>query len=312
MSTYSIFTYQFQRIKKGAEPTFEFDNQPSVSCTDEDWELRQELFGRLFEGKDFNGEEVKFRRGDTLYIHEVLYNKLGIIVMKFANPKKRRINNIQLRESEIDDYPWCYVIWDNRAGIQRLLVERKASAWPNTKTRRGTKRVAELLAGNIDVWMAQKGMHFEVGDGPTYPRSTFWEVIDKHPEGFSRVHFSYPPLNLGRLLNLADNVDAIRYETGGGFDADLKAPKDGVLTLLKENPQTASLVDLSSAGGFEVRAYTKGGHTYVSISGDDEKNPVVAEVPDGLLPLLKSPDFFHKENLNRLIEILNSIKTLYE
>lgn len=312
MSTFSIFTYQFQRIIKGAEPTLDFDDFPSVACTDGDWEQRQELFGKLFEGKDFSGKEIQFRRAETKYIYEVLYNVQGIIVMKFANPKKRKINNIQLTEAEIDDYPWCYVIWDNRAGIQRLLVERKSIAWPNTKTRSGTRRVADLLAGNFDVWMSQKGMHFTVGDGPTYPRNTFWEVIDKHPEGFSRVHFTFPPLNLGRLLNLADNVDAIRYETGGGFDADLKAPKDSVLTLSKSNPQTASLVDLSSAGGFEVKAYTKGGHTFISISGDDEKNPVVADIPDGLLPLLKAPDFFHKDNLNKLIEILNSIKTLYE
>lgn len=312
MSSYSIFTYQFQRILKGAQTTLEFADLPSVACTNEDWVRRQELFGSLFEGKDFRGEDIQFQRGETMFIHEVLYNKNGIVVMKFANPKKRKINNIHLTEAEIDDYPWCYVIWDNRDGIQRLLVERKPSAWPNTKKRRGTQTVAELLAGNFDLWMSQRGMHFEVGDGPTYPRSTFWEVVGQHPEGFSRVHFSFPPLNLGRLLNLADNVDAIRYETGGGFDADLRAAKDSVLMLSEQNPQTASLVNLSSAGGFEVKAYVKGGHTYVSISGDDKKNPVVAEIPDGLLPLLKAPDFFHRENLESLTEILNSIKTLYD
>lgn len=312
MSTYSIFTYQFQRILKGAQTELDFDGQSAVCCTDEDWARRQELFGKLFEGKDFNGEHLTFQRAKTVYIHEVLFNKNGIIVMKFSNPKKRRINNIKLVEAEIDDYPWCYVIWDNRDGIQRLLVERKPSAWPNGIRRRGTQTVATLLAENIDIWMRQRGMHFEVGDGPTYPCSTFWQVVGQHPEGFSRVHFSFPPLNLGRLLNLADNVDAIRYETGGGFDADLRAAKDSILTLSENNPQTASLVNLSSAGGFEVKAYTKGGHTYVSISGDDKKNPVVAEIPDGLLPLLKAPDIFHRENLESLIEILNSIKTLYD
>ena len=312
MSIFSIFTYQFQRILKGAQMTMDFPNLSSDYCTDDVWEHRQDLFGSLFEGKDFRGEPLKFRRGNSVYIHEVLYNKYGIVVMKFANPKKRKINNIKLMEDEIDDFPWCYVIWDNRSGIQRLLVERKPSVWPNRKSRSGTKYVAELLAGNFDLWLSQKGMHFEVGDGPTYPCSTFWQVVGQHPEGFSRVHFSFPPLNLGRLLNLADNVDAIRYETGGGFDADLRAAKDSVLTLSENNPQTASLVNLSSAGGFEVKAYVKGGHTYVRISGDDTQNPVLAEIPESLLPLLKAPDFFHRENLEKLTEILNSIKTLYD
>lgn len=312
MSTYSIFTYQFQRIIKGAEPEFDFDNVSSLSCKDEDWEHRQELFGSLFEGKDFDGNDIQFCHDETIYIHDVLYNKNGIIVMKIANPKKRKINNIQLTLAEVDDYPWCYAIWDNRNNIQRLLIERKPKAWPNSKNHLGTESVSKILAFNIDRWMSCKGMHFEVGDGPTYPRSTFWEVVEKNPMGFSRVHFSFPPLNLGRLLNLADNVDAIRYETGGGFDADLKAPKDGILTLSPSNPQTSSMVNLSSAGGFDVKLYLKGGHTYINVSGDDKKNPVVAEVPDALLPLLKKPDFFHRENLESLTEILNNIKTLYE
>ena len=51
MSSYSIFTYQFQRILKGAQMTLDFSDQPSVACTDEDWVRRQQLFGSLFEDK---------------------------------------------------------------------------------------------------------------------------------------------------------------------------------------------------------------------------------------------------------------------
>ncbi len=312
MASYYIFTYQFQRITKGATGLFEFTDMPSIECSDEDWANRQSLFGSLFKGKDFEENEIEYRRADSIYVHKVLYDRNNIIVMKFSNPKRRKISNVQLNDWEIDDFPWCYVIWDNRDGIQRLFIERKATAWPNTKSKTGAHKVAELLRDNIDRWMVQKGMHFDIGDGPTYPRSTFWDIIEQHPEGFSKINFSFPPLNLGRLLNLADNVDAIRYETGGGYDASLKAPKDGVLSLSKDNPQTSSLVNLSSAGGYEVKAFTRGGHSFIRISGADETNPVMVEIPAEMLSLLSVPDLFKKDQLENLIAILNSVKNSYE
>ena len=154
-------------------------------------------------------------------------------------------------------------------------------------------------------------MHFNYGDGPVFKSDDFWECIKRFPQGFSRVHFSLPPLNLGRLLSLGDNFVSIRQETGGGIETDLKAPNGGVLSLVKENPQTKSLVDLHSACGKEIKAYPKDGHTMIRISGDNLENDVAVEIPDALIPVLSSKSLFEKENFLDFVEILNSVKNLY-
>ncbi len=164
----------------------------------------------------------------------------------------------------------------------------------------------------MDDWMSRKkGMHFTVGDGPVYKTEDFWDCLKKYPQGFSRVHFSFPPPNLGRLMTLGDNMNELRNETGGGVDADLKAPKGGVLNLVPENPQTQSLIKLSTAIGSEVKAYPNGVHYVIKISGDNLENDIVVEVPDALIPILTSPSLFSNENYTKFIEILNSIKNLY-
>ena len=110
---------------------------------------------------------------------------------------------------------------------------------------------------------------------------------------------------------MGDNFLSIRQETGGGIDTDLKAPKGGVLTLTPENPQTQSLVNLHSACDKEIKAYPKDGHTMIKISGDNLENDVAVEIPDALIPILASKQLFGKEDFNKFVEILNSVKDLY-
>jgi hypothetical protein len=193
-----------------------------------------------------------------------------------------------------------------------MLIEQKPSAWANTKTSTGTKKAAKAICTVIDDWLSKKkGMHFNFGDGPVFKSDDFWEYVKRYPQGFSRVHFSFPPPNLGRLMTLADNIVGIRQETGGGFDADLKAPQGGILNLVPENPQTQSLVNLSSACGKEIKAYPKDGHTMIRISGDNLENDVAVEIPDALIPILSSNQLFKKDDFSKFIEILNSVKNLY-
>ena len=139
----------------------------------------------------------------------------------------------------------------------------------------------------------------------------FWEYVGLYPQGISKVHFSFPPPNLGRLLSLADSIAGIREETGGSYDAEIKAPDKGVLLLKKENSHTSSLVDLSSACGKEIRLYPKGGHTVIKVSGDNLSNDVVVEINNETIPTLCSRTLFGKYDFENFVEILNSIKNLY-
>ena len=311
MSSYAIYTYEFERIIRSAHSQLEIEGFPSLGCTDEEWSKRQETFREFFK-KDLPINERTFTKGKSTYVYDTIFIEGNTAIMKFGRLSKKSITDAQLNDHKIEDYPWCYVVWDNRDGIQRMLIEQKPSAWSNSKTITGTRKVAKALTAILDEWLStKKGMHFNYGDGPVYKSDDFWEYVKRYPKGFSRVHFSFPPPNLGRLMDLADNINVIRQETGGGIETDLKAPKGSILTLAPENTQTSSLVNLSSALGSEIKAYPKDGHTMIRISGDNLDNDVAVEIPDALIPILASKQLFGKEDFSKFVEILNSVKNLY-
>lgn len=313
MATFAIYTYEFERIIRSAHSQLELEGFPSPGCTEEEWDKRLETFRELeFFKKDLPLEERTFVNGKSTYVYDTIFIEGNTAIMKFGRLSKKNVTDAMLNDHKIEDYPWCFVIWDNRNGIQRMLIEQKPSAWPNTKTSTGTKKAAKAICRVIDHWLSsKKGMHFNFGDGPVFKSEDFWEHVRHYPQGFSRVHFSFPPPNLGRLMDLADSIVGIRNETGGSYEADLKAPQGGVLTLARENPQTRSLVDLSSACGKEIKAYPKDGHTMVRISGDNLENDVALEIPDALIPILSSNQLFKKDDFYKFVEILNSVKNLY-
>lgn len=311
MSTFAIFTYRFEQIKPSDQRELLLDNFPIPYCTDEEFEKRLELFREFFK-KDTPLEQRTFQKGKSTYVYDTIFIEGNTAIMKFGRLSKKSYTDIKLNDHKIEDYPWCYVVWDNRDGIQRMLIEQKTSAWKNTEKSTGTMKVAIALKHIIDNWMSKKyGIHFEIGDGPVYKSDDFWEYVKHYPQGFTRIHFSFPPPNLGRLMTLGDNLNTLREETGGGVDADLKAPKGGVLKLDKDNPQTQSLIDLHSACGKEIKAYPKGSHAMIRISGDSLDNDVVMEFPDALIPILTSSSLFGKYDFDKFIEILNSAKNVY-
>ena len=311
MSTFAIYTYRFEQIKPSDKEELLLDNFPIPYCTDKEFEMRQKLFREFFK-KNIPLEQRTFQKGKSTYVYDTIFIEGNTAIMKFGRLSKKSYTDRKLNDHKIEDYPWCYVVWDNRDGVQRMFIEQKTSAWKNTEKTTGTMKVAIALKYILDKWMSYKyGIHFDIGDGPVYKSDDFWEYVKHYPQGFTRVHFSFPPPNLGRLMTLGDNLNTLREETGGGVDADLKAPKGSVLVLDKDNPQTRSLIDLHSACGKEIKAYPKDSHAMIRISGDNLENDVVMEFPDALIPILTSNSLFGKYDFDKFIKILNSAKNVY-
>ena len=199
------------------------------------------------------------------------------------------------------DYPWCYVVFDNRDGIQRMLISRNKKAWERTDI------PARIFYRTFDKLMVKQGMHFSPGDRPIYPKHEFWDVIKSAHQGVNRVLFKFPPTNLGRLLNLADNIDAIRHETGAAINVDMIAPKGGVVNLQQDMVQTDAMVSLGAAAGYEVKVWPKGVRTPQTVG----KQSVTVDILDSLLNRLGDKDMFDSEIIEKLIVELNRIKTLY-
>ena len=111
---FEIYTYQFQRILKCTQTEIDFEGIPKSVCTDEQWNDRQKLFGKLFKP----GVKLEFKSGRSPLIYEVLYDANSIIVLRIANEKVKFISGADFKPKSVKDYPWCYVVFDNRDGIQ--------------------------------------------------------------------------------------------------------------------------------------------------------------------------------------------------
>ena len=70
MAQFDIYTYQFQRILKCSQTEIEFEGIPKSECTDEQWENRQKLFGKLFKP----GVKLEFKAGRSPLIYEIVYD----------------------------------------------------------------------------------------------------------------------------------------------------------------------------------------------------------------------------------------------
>lgn len=297
MAQFEIYTYQFQRILKCAQTELKFDGFPSMSCTNEQWENRQTLFGKCFDAN----VKLEFKVGRSSLLYEIVHNQDNIIVMHLANEKNKKINGKDFKRKVTKDYPWCWVIFDNRHGIQRMLISRNREAWTKTSV------PANIIYKTFDKLMINYGMHFSAGDRPVYHKQEFWDAISDSPKGVNRILFKFPPTNLGRLMNLADNIDNVRSETGGGVNVDLIAPKGGVLCMTKDNVQTDSMVEFGSAAGHEIKIWRKGMHTPKVIG----ENSVLIEIPESKLNKLGSSDLFPQKAVEDLVSELNNIKTSY-
>lgn len=297
MAQFEIYTYQFQRILKCSQTEIEFEGIPKSVCSDEQWENRQKLFGKLFKPE----VKLEFKSGRSPLIYEVVYDAYDIIVMRIANEKIKNINGADFKPKTIMDYPWCYVLFDNRDGIQRMLISHNKKAWERTDI------PARIFYRTFDKLMVKEGMHFSPGDRPIYPKHEFWDVVKSAHQGVSRVLFKFPPVNLGRLLNLADNIDAVRRETGAAINVDMIAPKGGVVNLQQDMVQTDALASLGAASGHEVKVWPKGVRTPQTVG----KQSVRVELPESLLNKLGEKDLFDNDIIEKLIVELNRLKTLY-
>ena len=255
MATFAIFNYQFAKIIKRNEegrlfPDEEGEGKDNFSC-------RQEILGQLLD-EDYRKENpIVFKSqygGDKEYIHQHLIRPTdGIYVMRVANRHVTMVVTQDWKEIPTDDYQNCLVIIDDRPGIQRMLIEQKKTAFQNVKQLAGIiewtlKRI--LRRHDLDIEL----MHLQD------PR-VFWDIVKdrkSYPDGFYKITFHLPHLNLERLKKVFDKVLVMSRKV---FDSDLewsyKAQKGGELPLDENNEQQSALIEwmMSEVGSENIKLY---------------------------------------------------------
>ncbi len=257
MSSYAIFNYQFGKIMRRAEERSLFPTVGDEMDADEAFPQRQEILDKIID-QDFQKERVivfsSKRSPDKEYIHRYVIKPTDhITLMRIANQRTTTIVTEELKEKAEPDYQNCIVIIDNRPGIQRILIENKKVAFQDVK------QVAGILEYTLNQLLYRFHLHIELMHLQD-PRA-FWQLVNdkkSYPDGFYKITFHLPHLNLERLRKVFDRVLVMSREV---FDSDLewsyKANKNGALPLDENNRLQRELIDymMSQVGDNNIKIY---------------------------------------------------------
>ncbi len=288
MPKFTVYNYQFEKyLDTDKDPKFEFKDG-TYKDPDAAFEHRQEIFSTLFPEVPAKVLPFEFWNGSKYHIHRlVLPPNHGLVVLRLSNKKKSHRTNEDLQQIDFDDYPCLYVIIDNRPGKQRILIEQKQSVFKKTET------VAKILQNAFNKELLPH-MLTVVLYSP-FPSREFWKVVGKHKEGFRKVLFHLPHLNLDRLSKIVEKylTDA-RRSFDSSLDFAFTATKGGKLELHEENELQRTLAKAVSATGQPMRKednpgivlVTTGQHaSYIKIGKDAH---ISTTIPQPTLNALKN------------------------
>lgn len=166
--------------------------------------------------------------------------------MRVANVTNVTITDEHLKSQKYADYRNCLVIIDNRPGIQRVAIEQKSKAFSHTKT------VANIIEASFCKLLKSKLLKVKLS--AVFGTNVFWNMLDKYPNGFSKVTFHFPHLNLDRLTKAMDNYLKTARED---WDSDLSftfgANEGGAVSIDRNNQRQAALIAGASGAGAWIK-----------------------------------------------------------
>lgn len=271
MGSYAIFNYQFAKIVEKTSEGELFPSSGKLLSADEAFQKRQELFDDVLEKDFWKKRVIKFRGkydGEKEYIHRYLIPPTDhLYVMRVANRHTTTIVTEELKEKREPDYQNCVVIIDNRPGIQRVLIEAKKAAFQNVK------QVASILEFTFTEVLGRYRLCLKLMR--LQDPSDFWNIVNdkrRYPDGFYKIQFYLPYLNLERLRKVFDKVLVASREV---FDSDMewsyKAQRGGELHLDDKNPYQTELIDwmMGQVGSENIKLFANAQKRKAIIVGKD-------------------------------------------
>lgn len=271
MASYAIFNYQFAKIMKRSEEGRLFPDDNLEMTAEQSFPIRQTILKNIIDDDFGKKKTIRFiskHRADKEYIHRYLIPPTDdIIIMRIANKRTTTIVTEDLKEIQEDDYPNCIVIIDNRPGIQRILIENKKTAFQDVK------QLANIITFTLNGVLYPYNLSIEMMHLQD-PR-VFWQLASdrrSYPDGFYKISFHLPHLNLERLKKVFDKVLILSREV---FDSDLewsyKAQKGGELPLDEKNEHQKALVEwmMKHVGSENIKLYSNAQKRRAIIVGRD-------------------------------------------
>lgn len=313
MAKFAIYNYQFEpMLEKFEQMQLEFPEwgkvDPKIS-----FENRQKIFGQLFDD-DYNqtdGRVLKFKLRNKVYKHNHLMKPMdGIIVMRVANQRTTKITKADFTTDVFEDYPNCLVVFDNRPGIQRLLIEQKSSAFAETKT------VAKIMKETFNNLL--KHFKLSISLDPIFSAKEFDKMVLQYEHiGFRQIKFVLPHKNLERVVEgMEQTLSDIRANWETTMELVFKAPKGGRVPIDTSNERQMHLVRLASGIGGETIRMTPNGQYQKQLNcGEDSfvTESIDNDIFNELSMTNPRTSLFEEDSpLNRLKIAMKAIKNHYD
>lgn len=289
MSTFAVFMYRFEPIQVQPDLFNTWTETP-----DERMANKKEYFARFFKEKKV---ELKYR--NKVYKINIFFNEGDIIALQIANLHRRGIEK-DFVKGQVDDQPSLVILIDNRKDMQRILIQKRQTAFDDVTT------VYHILAQSLEAFMSQFGLRIIIARSTE--SSEFWTLVDeiKSRRGISSIRFnvSYPNLPdiqhkaAAGLSNLAKAIHATNT------NVTLNAENDGVLDIDPSNEDIQEMAEASACCGSPIKIREKGTSRYRE-TGTIKKN---IEWPDFDLEIF-SRNLFNN-GLERVSEFLNQLKRI--
>lgn len=241
MASFKIYTYQFTPLVGDVSEVEETLFNDSVLTAESVMANKQASLQSLFD----NESTFTFLVGNQLFRHQVLLNYNGIILLRIANNKKLRQEE-DFCVHELVNQPSCKVIIDNRGGCQTIAIQNLPSAFANPD------QVARIMQQSFNVSLKRSGLAIDIR--ARIEETSFWRIIDSHPDGIKSIQFDIPYPNLPRV---SDNVDALLKEVCRELEAntrfEINALQGQTLKLEKTSKLLEGLVKVSSISGHPIK-----------------------------------------------------------
>ena len=269
MPVFTLYNYEFGRIKCH-EPADLFGNRSVLMDAETAFPQRQQILDDIFRRDYERSEPITFVNNNKKeYGHKHMMPPTdGMAVVRVRNLVRKELHNADWTTEIREDYPDCIVIIDNRPGIQRVAIETKQIAF------KGKWTLPNIVSATLNKILKPYSLYVELRNVPD--ERDFWALVGdqkKYPNGFHKIRFYLPHLNLERLHKVFDRLsEEARRSFGSDMAIEMTAEKGGVLSFNQDDKYQAELIHaVSEVGG---RTVGSKGSVISVYSNDDKRRPI--------------------------------------
>lgn len=264
MAIFQLYNYQFGKIVS-EETNNLFNEKTAKEISEENFPLRQEIFGKLFKNDYDRTSPIVFTNisASKDYAHKHLMPPTdGIIILRVANVRKRQIVQSDFKVKQEADFINCLIIIDNRDGIQRIAIEQNKSVFKDINT------LVNIFKHSINKILRPYGLLIELYQ--LQNSCDFWRCVNdkrEYPNGFYKLIFKLPHLNLDRLTKKIDKIATLaRKSYDSDMTIEMTANKGGSLNLSENDPLQKAQI--------EYMTEDLGGNSVIMVPADNKRSKI--------------------------------------